>query len=112
MIINKTKKVTLAEEVILAATAIKRMKGLLGLRKLNDKSAMVIKPCNSIHTFFMRFPIDVLFVDKYGKVIKAIANILPFRVSPVCFRSYFVIELPAGVIKSTLTAVGDQLILE
>lgn len=112
MIINKTKKVTLAEKVILADTPLKRMKGLLGLKKLNDGCAMVIKPCNSIHTFFMHFPIDVLFVGKDGKIVKAINSILPFHISPVCFRSCFVIELPAGVIRSTLTAVGDQLILE
>jgi len=109
MIINETKNVTLAEKVITASTIFKRMKGLLGLDKLGAQYAMVIKPCNSIHTFFMRFPIDVLFLGKDKKVIKAITNMPPFRVSPIYIKSLLVVELPAGVIESTATSVGDQL---
>jgi hypothetical protein len=88
------------------------MKGLLGLKSLENGAALVIKPCNSIHTFFMHFPIDVLFVDKDKKVIKAVSNILPFRVSPIFIKSHLVVELPAGVIKFTSTSAGDQLSFE
>lgn len=109
MINNKTKNVVLADTVILADSPIKRMIGLLGRKSLRDQEALIIKPCNSIHTFFMRFPIDVVFVNKNNEVVKAISNIVPFRLSPICFRSAFVIELPAGTILSSKTTPGDKL---
>jgi hypothetical protein len=88
------------------------MKGLLGRRSLKATEAMVIKPCNAIHTFFMRFPIDVLFVNKDNLVVKAIPNMPSFRLSPICFASQFVVELPVGVIQATHTALGDQLAID
>jgi hypothetical protein len=60
----------------------------------------------------MRFPIDVLFLDKNNRVLKAIANLAPFRFSPLSSKSRLVIELPSGTIHSTSTSQGDQLILE
>ncbi|MCX5701249.1 MAG: DUF192 domain-containing protein [Candidatus Omnitrophica bacterium] len=112
MIINKTKNVVIAETVFLANTPFKRMKGLLGRNSLEINQSLILKPCNSIHTFFMRFPIDVLFVGDKFKVIKAISNILPWRLSPLCLRSHFVIELPAGRIIATDTSSGDELTIE
>lgn len=112
MIINKTKNKTIANVVCLADTPLKRMKGLLGRKSLGVLEAMVIKPCNSIHTFFMRFPIDVLFVDKNSKVVKGIADMPPFRLSPIYLASQFVVELPAGTIQSTNTTEGDQIAIE
>lgn len=99
-------------DAIVASTPFKRMKGLLGRKSLGEKEALIIKPCNSIHTFFMRFPIDVLFVDKDNKVIKAISNIKPFRISGVYFGAAFVVELSAGTIKRTHTAESDFLSLQ
>lgn len=112
MIINKTKNKTIANVIYLADTPFKRMKGLLGRKSLGVLEAMVIKPCNSIHTFFMRFPIDVLFIDKEGKVIKGIVNMSSFRLSPIYFTSQFVVELPAGTIQTTNTTEGDQIAIE
>ncbi len=85
---------------------------MLGRRSLGILEAMVIKPCNSIHTFFMRFPIDVLFVDKESKVVKGIVGMPSFRLSPIYFTSQFVIELPAGTIQATNTTEGDQIAIE
>ena len=111
-LINQTKHTVLAEDVSFADTPAKRIKGLLGRKDFNQGQALIIKPCNSIHTFFMRFPIDVLFVSSSHKVIKTISDFAPFRLSPVCFSSHFVVELPSTTLRSTSTTKGDQLRLE
>ena len=112
MIINKTNNKIIANTVYLADTPLKRMQGLLGRRNFKASEAMVIKPCNSIHTFFMRFSIDILFINKGGKVVKCVANIPPFRLSPLSLSSRFVVELPAGTIQSTNTKEGDQIAVD
>lgn len=108
-IINQTKDKVLAEEVFVADTVGKRIKGLLGRKEFSYPEALILKPANSIHTFFMRFPIDVLFVDKSNKVIKKICCFRPFRISLVYFQSRLVIELPAGVVQASFTSEGDFL---
>lgn len=111
-IINKTKNTILAEDVVVASTPFKRIKGLLGEKELKKNQALLIRPCNSIHTFFMRFPIDVLFVDKENRVIKAISYLEPFRLTYIYFNASFAIELPAGTIQPNFTQEGDTLLLE
>jgi uncharacterized protein len=111
-IINETKNIILAENAILAETFFKRIKGLLGRKFLGDKEALIIKPCNSIHTFFMAFPIDVLFVDKNNRVIKVIISFQPFRLSPICTSSAYVIECAPGVSSPDKVEVGDRLLIQ
>ena len=111
-LLNQTKNTILAEDMLFADTPAKRIKGLLGRKDFPKGQALAIKPCNSIHTFFMRFPIDVLFVSKSNKVIKTISDLVPFSFSPICFSSNFVIELPSATLRSTSTTPGDQLSLE
>jgi uncharacterized membrane protein (UPF0127 family) len=106
-IINKNKNNILAEEVIVADTPFKRSKGLLGRKLFKPGEALVIVPCNSIHTLFMRFSIDALFVNKEHRVIKAIWNLKPFRITKIYFNSSFVVELPVGTICATATEEGD-----
>lgn len=108
-IINLSKKCVLAAEVILANSFFKRIKGLLGYRALGTNQAMLLRPANSVHTFFMRFPIDVLFVGKDNIVVAAVRNMQPFRATSIFLKSAFAIELPAGVIQSTGTSKGDLL---
>ncbi len=108
-IINKSKGASLATEAIIANTPLSRLKGLLGRRGLKKDEALIIKPCNSIHTFFMRFPIDVLFIDRENKVIKALSAIKPFRLSGIYINASFAIELPSGVILESLTSEGDEI---
>jgi len=110
LIINKTKNAALAENAFVADTFWKRIKGLLGRKSLKAGEALVIRPCNSVHTFFMRFPIDVLFVDKDNRIIKTVADLEPFRMTPVIFGSAFVVELPAGTLHSTNTRASDLLL--
>lgn len=111
-IINKTKNTILAEEVIIANSLFKRTKGLLGRKEFKTGQAIILKPCNSIHTFFMRFPIDVLFVSKDNRVIKAISRLKPFQLTYIYWNATFAIELPAGIIQSTSTHQDDLLIIE
>lgn len=108
-IINKTKNTLLAKDIAIADTAFKRMQGLLGKKEFKEGQALILKPCNSIHTFFLRFTIDVLFVDKHSKVIEAISCLKPFRLTRIYWLSVLAIELPAGIIQSTLTCKDDTL---
>ena len=87
-----------------------RLKGLLGTKQLGTGKGLVIRPCNSIHTFGMNYDIDVLFVDAGDNVIKVINNMPPSRYS-MCLKSSYVIELPAGTIEATGTIVGDKISL-
>lgn len=76
-------------------------------------TGLVIDPCSSIHTFWMRFPIDVLYVDREGMVLRADRAMKPWRVGPLLVRhGRYVIELPAGTIEQSQTAQGDRVILE
>ena len=105
-IINQTRNTTLAVDVITANTALKRMKGLLGRSRLNEGQALILNPSNSIHSFFMRFTIDALFLDKEKKVVAAV-TLPPWRLTRIYFNAVQVIELPVGTIKTTHTQNGD-----
>lgn len=108
-ITNTIKNTTLADAVIVAATFLKRIKGLLGRKEFRNGESLVIRPCNSIHTFFMKFAIDVLFVDKNNRIVKAVSCLKPFRSTPIYFSAHFVVELPAGTIESSHTQAGDTI---
>ena len=110
-IVNLSKNTLLAEEVFMAATPWLRMKGLLGKKMLAPGEALVIQPCNSIHTLFMQFAIDVLFLDRQNKVVAVISSLKPFRFSKIYFASYLAIELPIGPTSSTSTVVGDTILI-
>ena len=79
-------------------------------RNLPDDTGLLIDPCGSIHMFFMRFPLVVLYVDKLNRVVRAQHTIKPWRVGPLFTRgAQYVIELPVGSIDRSGTEVGDQL---
>ncbi|MCX5698293.1 MAG: DUF192 domain-containing protein [Candidatus Omnitrophica bacterium] len=108
-LINQTKNTVLAEDVFIANTPFKRIKGLLGEKVFLPNQAIILDPCNSVHTFFMRFAIDILFVDKDYKVVKALPKFSPNRISRIYWHSSRVIELPAGRLNLTNTQAKDQL---
>ena len=111
-LINQTRDTVLAEDIYLAGSFLKRVKGLLGRKEFLPGQGLILEPCNSVHTFFMRFPIDLLFVDNNYRIIKALPEFLPNRISRIFWRSRLVIELPRGVLKLTKTHDKDQLLLE
>jgi uncharacterized membrane protein (UPF0127 family) len=84
-----------------------RMKGLLGKRELATGEGLLIQPAPSIHTFFMRFPIDVVFLAKNGKVMKVAANVGAWRMRS-CRHAFAVLELAAGEAERRGITVGDQ----
>jgi uncharacterized membrane protein (UPF0127 family) len=109
---NETRGALLAERTELAERALDRMRGLLGRDGLADGSALVIRPCTSIHTFFMRFAIDVLFLDDRGRALRAIGSMRPFRLTRIYPRAACVAELPAGTLARSGTREGDVVVLE
>ncbi|HOX54305.1 MAG: DUF192 domain-containing protein [Candidatus Omnitrophica bacterium] len=111
-VVNLTRGTILADKAILAESFFSRLKGLLGRGSLAESEALIISPCNAIHTFFMRFSIDVLFLDKAGKVVALKEKILPFRVTPVYPRAWQVVELPIQAISRSKTQLNDQIKLE
>jgi len=106
---NLTQKILLSNNVIIADTFFSRMKGLLGRSSLPDGEALLITRCNSIHMLFMRFAIDVVFLDKNDVVVGLVRSIKPFRLSPIFFRSCCAVELKEGSIEKTGTKVGDKI---
>jgi uncharacterized membrane protein (UPF0127 family) len=87
-----------------AVTRRQRRRGLAGRDAL--EGVMVLRPCRQVHTFGMRFPIDVAFCDRYGFVLHT-STLAPRRVSKVVGRSYFAIEAPAGAFERWDLHLGD-----
>jgi len=109
-VINLTRGQVIAGQVCLADTFWRRLRGLLGTKGLPVGSGLVIRPCNSVHTLGMTYPIDVAFVDREGRVLKTVAALPPGRTA-VCLGSVWVLELPAGQLAGTGTLPGDTLAL-
>ena len=109
---NATRGTVLGTRIAVAETSWSRMKGLLGQSGIDSGGGLLIIPSQAVHTVAMRFPIDVLFVDRKCRVIHADPGLIPYRVSGVHWRARCVLELPAGIIAQTRTAVGDELSFE
>ena len=99
----------LACRVETAFDSTTRRRGLLGRESLESGSVLVIAPCNAIHTFSMRFPIDVAFATREGRIVKVLADLRPWRIG-VAWRAYAVLEFPAGTLARAGTQPGDDLV--
>ena len=110
MLVNARTGGIVARDVELADTRATRRRGLLGRPGLDPAAALVISPCFSIHTFFMQFPIDVIFVNRDGVAVRIVHNLPPGRMA-TSFRARAVIELAAGGLKERDVQVGDRLYL-
>ena len=109
---NETRQKLLADRAEKATGFFHRFKGLMGRRSLAVGEGLHILPCNSIHTFFMRIPIDVVFLDRQGVIVKQLPTLPPWRATSVYFQSRSVLELPAGVLEASGTREGDRLTFE
>ena len=109
MIRNVTRDTVVADAERWALTVSERTRGLLDSAGLASGEALVISPCNSVHMFGMRFAIDVLFVRKDGRVVRAIPNLKPWRATRIYFTAKHTIELPTGAIEASGTEPGDLL---
>jgi uncharacterized membrane protein (UPF0127 family) len=98
------------ERCLLAETPLARMRGLLGRAGLARGEGLLLRPASSIHMWFMRFPIDAVFLDGDGRVLKVVAGLRPWRLAG-CRGARDVLELPAGAAARTGLAPGDRLVL-
>lgn len=111
LVTNVTRGTVLATRLEAAHTGPKRRKGLLGRDGLAQGEGLWIAPCESVHTFFMRFPIDLVYLDREKKIKKARSAVGPWRLS-ACMSAHSILELPAGTIAQTRTERGDTLEIE
>ncbi|MGB8479440.1 MAG: DUF192 domain-containing protein [Acidobacteriaceae bacterium] len=105
---NLTRRTILADQVEVADRGAKRRKGLLGRDRLGPEEGLWIVPCESVHTFGMRFPIDLVYVDRKLRVRKVRSGVPPWRMS-ACLSAHSVIELASGAAFASKTQIGDQL---
>ena len=121
-LINDRTRRVVADLVELAETRKTRRRGLLGRESLQEGAALMIVPCFAIHTAFMRFAIDVVFIDKDGRVVRTVSRMQPWGIA-TAWRARAVVELPAGRLESLgrrgskseggcAIAIGDRLYLK
>ena len=110
-LVNLRTRETIVRDLEIADTAAKRAQGLLGRDGLDADSALWLEPCSSIHMFFMRFAIDVIYLDRDARVLKMVAHLKPWRLS-MAWGGRSVVELPAGALARLDVQEGDQLRIE
>ena len=107
ILINDGSSAVLLEQVILAETAPERMRGLLGRSALPPGTGMLIRPCRSIHMWFMRFPIDAAFLDREMRILKISRNLRPWQLAFAPRGTACVLETTAGQLADL--GIGDRL---
>jgi hypothetical protein len=107
-VLNLTRGTILATRLEAARTSATRRKGLLGRDSLLSGEGLWITPCESVHTFFMRFAIDLVYLDRKQRVRKVRSEVGPWKLS-ACWSAHSILELPAGTIVATRTERGDSL---
>jgi uncharacterized protein len=106
--VNVTRGTAIATRLEVASSGKTRRKGLLGRDHLASGEGLWIIPCESVHTFFMRFPIDLVYLDRGNRVRKVRRSVGPWRISG-CISAHSVLELPAGTAHATATERGDTI---
>ncbi len=106
---NRTRETVVAENVLLADTPRTRRIGLLKHAGLQPGEGLWIYPCQAIHTFWMRFSIDVAFLDRHRRVKRVYHRMPPFRLTRIVWGARSVLELASGVLAGSRTATGDEL---
>ena len=109
---NLTRGQTIVSAGRVADTWWTGLRGLIGHKPLEAGEGLILVPSNSIHTQFMGFPIDVLYVDREQKVVAMDQAMVPWRFGRIHRGARFVVELPAGTLAATGTQPGDQLQVE
>ncbi len=108
-ILNLTRGSSLGREIGVADNPWTRFMGLMGKGSLPEGRGLHIVPCSSVHMFFMRIPLDVVYLDAGMRVVKTVPNLKPWRISFGAKGAKSVLELPAGTIQRSRTEPGDQL---
>ncbi len=110
LLLNERTHTFVAVSVTLADTRAARRKGLLGRESISPDEAMVMTPCFGVHTLFMRFAIDVVFVDRDGRAVQIVHDLQPWRIA-ASLRACAVIEMSAGRARECDIQIGDRLTL-
>jgi uncharacterized membrane protein (UPF0127 family) len=110
LLVNARTSKVVASTVEIADTRASRRRGLLGRDRMPGDSAIVLTSCNAVHTFGMRFAIDVAFVDAAGGVCKIVRDMVPWRIA-IAPRAWTTIEFASGELASNAVDVGDRLYL-
>jgi len=109
-LINDRTRKPVVDTVELAETRTARRRGLLGRECLPEGAALMLIPCFAVHTAFMRFAIDLVFIDRDGRIVRTVSRMAPWRIA-IAWRARAVIELPAGRLESCPVQLGDRLYL-
>ncbi|WP_321380396.1 DUF192 domain-containing protein [Trichococcus shcherbakoviae] len=110
-LINARTGEVILEDLQAADTFYARFRGLMGRPSIPKNTGLMIKPCNSVHCFFMKFPIDVIFLDKENRVVHISENMRPGSVSPIVRKATYVIEANASAFQKNIK-IGDILQLQ
>jgi len=108
VVVNTRNGQVVVKDLEVADTPFRRARGLLGRKDMAEGTGLWLEPCSSIHMFFMRFAIDVIYVDKGGRVVKLVHKLRPWRLS-MAAAGRAVIELPAGALDRLDIQAGDVL---
>ena len=98
----------LSKDILIADTLVDRLIGLMFREKIIGAEGLLLSPCRSIHTFFMRYSLDIVFMSSENRVVKIIRNLKPWRLTWIYFRAQKTLELPAGKLPLDLKE-GDSL---
>ncbi|MDF2590730.1 MAG: hypothetical protein K0S75_196 [Clostridia bacterium] len=112
MLYNVNKENIVLENLKLANGFFEKFRGLMGRKRLNKSEGLMILSCNSIHTCFMKFPIDVLFLNMDHEVIAMRKEVKPWRMVNFVKKAYITVEMPEGTIEHKNVEVGDLLIMK
>lgn len=112
MLYNETKKTVVAADLQIADNFFKRFKGLMLRKRLGESEGLMLPGCASIHTCFMCFAIDAVFLGMDYRVINIKEKIKPWRLAGFVKGAYITVELPSGTVKKKDVSIGDLLILK
>lgn len=101
----------IADDAEVARSPARRLVGLIGGREPGKGSALVIPKCRQVHTFLMRFPIDIVFLDAENRILSMAANVRPYSITRYCKCAVNAIELPAGTASEYGLKPGDRLLM-
>jgi uncharacterized protein len=108
-VVNESRQRVLGGRIRIADSLRARMRGFLFRRPPQTGEGLFLTACRGVHTYWMRYPLDVLLIDEAGNVIAAHAALPPGTRTPLYRSARFALELPTGAIHATGTAVGDRL---
>jgi uncharacterized membrane protein (UPF0127 family) len=99
----------LGTEVLRASTFWKRLRGFIARPEPKLGEGILLAPCNAVHTWWVSFPLDLVFLDENGKVLKLVRSLPPRRFTKPVPKARYVLEVPVGTIDTSGTCVGDEL---